>query len=100
MKFSKLSITLAVILTQAVFVLCGMKNEDFMEKGLESNELHDAIKKPVNSGKPDTERLLDCVLSRVCSSDANCCGLTPTCKMGLCVPKVGGLLGGLLGGIL
>uniref|UniRef100_A0A4Q8KBS0 Omega-Hexatoxin-Hc2a_3 n=1 Tax=Hadronyche cerberea TaxID=1107879 RepID=A0A4Q8KBS0_HADCE len=98
MKFSKLSLTLALILTQALFVLCGKINEDFMKNGLESHALHDESRKPIDSENPDKERLLDCLLdNRVCSSDKDCCGLTPSCTMGLCVPNVGGLVGGILG---
>uniref|UniRef100_A0A4Q8K537 Omega-Hexatoxin-Hc2c_2 n=1 Tax=Hadronyche cerberea TaxID=1107879 RepID=A0A4Q8K537_HADCE len=101
MKFSKISITLAVFFTQAVFVFCGIKNEDFMENGFESNALHDAIKMPINSEKPDTERLLACLFGNGrCSSNKDCCELTPVCKRGSCVSGGPGLVGGILGGIL
>uniref|UniRef100_A0A4Q8KAE0 Omega-Hexatoxin-Hf2b_1 n=1 Tax=Hadronyche formidabilis TaxID=426499 RepID=A0A4Q8KAE0_HADFO len=98
MKFSKLSLKLALILTQALLVLCGKINEDFMENGLESHALHDEIRKPIDAEEPDTERQLDCVLSALgCSSDQDCCGMTPSCTLGVCAPNVEGLVGGLLG---
>nr|Q9BJV9.1 RecName: Full=Omega-hexatoxin-Hi2a; Short=Omega-HXTX-Hi2a; AltName: Full=Omega-atracotoxin-Hi2a; Short=Omega-AcTx-Hi2a; Flags: Precursor [Hadronyche infensa]AAK17946.1 omega-atracotoxin-Hi2a precursor [Hadronyche infensa] len=99
MKFSKLSLTLALILTQALLVVCGKINEDFMENGLESHALHDEIRKPIDTEKADAERgVLDCVVNTLgCSSDKDCCGMTPSCTLGICAPSVGGIVGGLLG---